>query len=65
MTDGGTLFLESGIDPEVVRELIRRGHRVSRSASEFGGYQGIWLDLERRVLIGASESRKDGCAIGY
>jgi gamma-glutamyltranspeptidase/glutathione hydrolase len=65
MTDGGTLYLESGIDPEVVRELIRRGHTVSRSASEFGGYQGIWLDLERRVLIGASESRKDGCAIGY
>jgi gamma-glutamyltranspeptidase/glutathione hydrolase len=65
MTDGGTLFLESGIDPEVVRELINLGHRVSRSASEFGGYQGIWIDLERRVLIGASESRKDGCAIGY
>ena len=65
MKDGGTLFLESGVDPEVVRDLIRRGHKVGRSASEFGGYQGIWLDLERRVLIGASESRKDGCAIGY
>jgi len=65
MSDGGTLFLESGVDAEVVRDLIRRGHRVSRSASEFGGYQGIWIDWERRVLIGASESRKDGCAIGY
>jgi gamma-glutamyltranspeptidase/glutathione hydrolase len=65
MADGGTLYLESGIDPETVRELIRRGHRVSRSASEFGGYQGIWIDWRRRVLIGASESRKDGCAIGY
>lgn len=65
MTDGGTLLLESGVDPEVARELIRLGHRVGRSASEFGGYQGIWIDEERRVLIGASESRKDGCAIGY
>ncbi|MCU0236183.1 MAG: gamma-glutamyltransferase [Acidobacteria bacterium] len=65
MQDGGTVFLESGIGPEVVRDLLRRGHRVSRSAGEFGGYQGIWIDLERRVLIGASESRKDGCAIGY
>jgi gamma-glutamyltranspeptidase/glutathione hydrolase len=65
MADGGILYLESGVDPEVVRELIRRGHRVGRSASEFGGYQGIWIDWERKVLIGASESRKDGCAIGY
>ena len=65
MGDGGTLFLESGIAPEVVRDLINLGHKVSRSASEFGGYQGIWIDLERHVLIGASESRKDGCAIGY
>jgi len=65
MQDGGTVFLESGIDAEAIRDLLRRGHKVSKSASEFGGYQGIWLDLERRVLIGASESRKDGCAIGY
>ena len=49
----------------MVRDLLNLGHRVSRSAGEFGGYQGIWLDRERRVLIGASESRKDGCAIGY
>jgi gamma-glutamyltranspeptidase/glutathione hydrolase len=65
MQDGGTVFLESGISAEAIRDLLRLGHTVSKSASEFGGYQGIWLDLERRVLIGASESRKDGCAIGY
>ena len=58
MQDGGTVFLESGIDAEAIRDLLRRGHKVSKSASEFGGYQGIWLDLERRVLIGASESQK-------
>jgi len=65
MTDGGLVLLESGIAPEVIRDLLNRGHKVSKSAGEFGGYQGIWLDLERRILIGASESRKDGCAIGY
>jgi gamma-glutamyltranspeptidase/glutathione hydrolase len=65
MTDGGVVYLENGITPEVIRDLLNRGHKVSKSAGEFGGYQGIWLDLERRVLIGASESRKDGCAIGY
>ena len=65
MTDGGLVLLESGIASEVIRDLLNRGHKVSKSAGEFGGYQGIWLDLERRILIGASESRKDGCAIGY
>ncbi|MBU4405358.1 MAG: gamma-glutamyltransferase, partial [Acidobacteria bacterium] len=65
MTDGGLVLLESGIAPEVIRNLLNRGHKVSKSSGEFGGYQGIWLDLERRILIGASESRKDGCAIGY
>ncbi len=65
MRDGGTLYLESGVDAEVARDLIRRGHRLGRSASEFGGFQGIWIDWQRRILIGASESRKDDCAIGY
>jgi len=65
MTDGGVVYLESGIAPEVIRDLLNRGHKVSKSSGEFGGYQGIWLDLERKILIGASESRKDGCAIGY
>ena len=65
MRDGGTVYVESAIGPEVVRELLSRGHRISRSASEFGGYQGIWIDRQRRIMIGASESRKDGCAIGY
>ena len=31
MQDGGTVFLESGIDAEVIRDLLRRGHKVSRA----------------------------------
>jgi len=65
MTDGGVVALESGFSEEVVRELIARGHRIVRVTGGFGGYQGIWWDRERDVLIGASESRKDGCAMGY
>lgn len=65
MQDGGVLHLENGFAPEAVRELIQRGHRITEDVGGYGGYQGIWLDAARGVLLGASESRKDGCAIGY
>jgi gamma-glutamyltranspeptidase/glutathione hydrolase len=65
MTDGGRVAFEAGIDPEVIRALISKGHRIVKANGGFGGYQGIWWDHENDVLIGASESRKDGCAMGY
>ncbi len=65
MTDGGTVALESGFPMEARRELVERGHRVTTVIGGFGGYQGIWWDWKTNVLRGASESRKDGCAIGY
>jgi gamma-glutamyltranspeptidase/glutathione hydrolase len=65
MTRGGTVLLESGFSPDVIRTLVERGHRVSHDNGGFGGYQGIWWDRERNVLIGGTESRKDGCAMGY
>lgn len=65
MRDGGEVALESGFAPEAVRALLDRGHRIVKDTGGFGGYQGIWWDRKRGVLIGASESRKDGCAMGY
>lgn len=65
MTDGGVLYLESGIGPEVRAALGERGHRIESTRGGYGGYQGIWVDWERGVLSGASESRKDGAAQGY
>lgn len=65
MRTGGVVNLESGILPEVIRELQKKGHRILPAIGPFGGYQGIWIDHKRGILIGASESRKDGCAIGY
>jgi len=63
---GGEVQLEPGYAPETVRELVSRGHRITAAAStEFGGYQAIWYDPEKDVYIGATESRKDGVAIGY
>ena len=65
MTNGGTLYLESGYDYPVVRELIKMGHDVEYTVGGFGGYQAIKYDPENGVYYGASESRKDGEAIGY
>ncbi len=65
MTRGGTVLLESGFSPEVIRALVGRGHMIGHDNGGFGGYQGIWWDRERDVLIGGTESRKDGCAMGY
>jgi gamma-glutamyltranspeptidase/glutathione hydrolase len=65
MTNEGKVRLESGVTPQVVRELMGKGHRIIASRGGFGGYQGIWIDHKRDIFIGATESRKDGCAIGY
>ena len=62
---GGLVALESGISAETKRRLEAKGHRLARAPGSFGGYQAIRIDLERGVLIGGSDPRKDGCAIGY
>jgi gamma-glutamyltranspeptidase/glutathione hydrolase len=65
MTGGGTLYLESGYEYPVVRELIKMGHDAEYTVGGFGGYQAIKYNTENGVYYGASESRKDGQAIGY
>ena len=62
---GGTVGLELGFSQAAIEELVRRGHRVRHSAGSFGGYQGIRIDQEHGVLLGGSDPRKDGCAVGY
>lgn len=61
--DEGVLELETGYGEDVASALARLGHRVARRASPLGGAQAIMIGDE--VLIGASDPRKDGCAIGY
>lgn len=60
----GTVTVESGIADAAVAKLESLGHRVTRGKSG-GGYQGILIDWERGTLHGATESRKDGAAVGY
>jgi gamma-glutamyltranspeptidase/glutathione hydrolase len=65
MTDGGQVHLEFGVPREVRRELVRRGHTLVERIGVFGGYQAVCRDPETGVLSGATESRKDGVAMGY
>ena len=65
MKNGGWVQLESGFDYEVVRELMKKGHKIRFAVGPYGGYQAIMRDGENKVYYGASESRKDGQAAGY
>lgn len=65
MLDGGVVHLETGFDYEAVRELMKKGHKISYSLGSYGGYQAILYDEKEGVYYGASESRKDGMAAGY
>ena len=66
MTDGGVLHIEDGLPAVVLDELKRRGHILeSESVGAYGGYQAVWRDPVTGVYCGATEKRKDGCALGY
>ena len=52
--------------PRCCASLQARGHHLApTSPGGYGGYQAIRIDLEHGVLIGGSDPRKDGCAMGY
>ena len=65
MKDGGSVILERFISPEVRQKLSEMGHTISDGYGTFGGYQGIWRKENPKRYFGGSDSRKDGCAIGY
>ncbi|MGB0762216.1 MAG: gamma-glutamyltransferase [Rubripirellula sp.] len=66
MEGSGIVNVESGIPDAAVRGLLARGHKIARVAGGgYGGYQAIRIDWENGTLHGATESRKDGVAVGY
>ena len=62
---GQELAVESGIDADVRRALEAKGHILVDGRGAVGGYQAIWIDHESGVLLGGSDLRKDGLAIGW
>ena len=62
---GRNVAFESGVGIDVLQELIRKGHRPMTRMGAYGGYQAIMIDWEQGVLMGGSDVRKDGAAVGY
>ncbi|MEM6311672.1 MAG: gamma-glutamyltransferase family protein [Pseudomonadota bacterium] len=60
----GVLKLERGYSDSVHAELADLGHQIETPDTPIGGAQAICLH-DSGVLEGASDPRKDGCAIGY
>ena len=61
----GEMRMENGYAPEVCAALAEMGHNVVAPPTAIGGAQIIRIDPETGVLEGASDPRKDGCALGY
>ena len=61
----GKVEAERGISADVVRQLAAMGHDIVAVDKPHGGGQAIWIDHDRGVLVGGSEPRKDGMALGY
>ena len=65
---GMDVYLEDGISKKAVAALAQKGHQIVTEAprvNQVGGGQAIYFDRDQKVLLGASDRRKDGCAIGY
>jgi gamma-glutamyltranspeptidase / glutathione hydrolase len=63
--EGEKTDVEHGTPAATITGLKARGHDVVTASSPWGGAQTIKIDWDRGVLIGGSEPRKDGCALGY
>ncbi|WP_043836465.1 gamma-glutamyltransferase family protein [Muricoccus aerilatus] len=57
--------IETGLPEALKGQLAALGHQPKLIKKPHGGGQAILIDRDRGVLIGGSDPRKDGCAMGY
>jgi gamma-glutamyltranspeptidase/glutathione hydrolase len=62
---GEGLAAESAIGDAIRAALTKRGHEVRDGRGAMGGYQAVFIDPKTGVLMGGSDPRKDGLAIGW
>jgi gamma-glutamyltranspeptidase/glutathione hydrolase len=61
----GEVEVERGIPSATVDRLARLGHTPKLVEKPHGGGQAIWIDHATGTLVGGSDPRKDGCAMGF
>jgi gamma-glutamyltranspeptidase/glutathione hydrolase len=59
------IALEAAVPADVRQVLAKRGHQIGSGAGFFGGGQALLIHPEFQTFQGGSDSRRDGCAIGY
>lgn len=57
--------LETAFEGAVRYGLTQKGHALMSGIDTWGGYQGILVNPRTGVLMGGSDPRKDGLAIGW
>ena len=62
---GGKVEVERGLPASVIDRLTQLGHTPTLIERPHGGGQAIWIDRKRGTLVGGSDPRKDGMALGY
>ena len=63
--EGRRLRIEGNLSEKTRAGLISRGHELYEDPAPIGGAQAIQIDHATGTLIGGSDPRKDGIAIGY
>jgi gamma-glutamyltranspeptidase/glutathione hydrolase len=61
----GVVEVERNIPSAVLDRLSRLGHEVALIDKPHGGGQAIFIDRKAGLLVGGSDPRKDGCALGF
>ena len=63
---GKRVLFEDAMTEPVIKSLIEKGHqRSTQPGASMGGGQAIMIDPANGTLMGASDPRKDGMALGY
>ena len=62
---GKKFKFEKSVPKNILNQLKDIGHQVEYCESTHGGGQAIHINRKKGILTGGSDSRKDGCAIGY